>query len=191
LWNREHPTETLLAEHFRRMLAFDFGRSDADDTPIADRLRAGATPSLLLTIPLFLMDLMLGIGLALMAAFLRGPYVDRLLRVFAVLTMSIAGVLYIIGTQYLLGKVLRWFPLSGFDPSPSVVARFLMMPIVAGLFTGVASNVRYYRTVFLEEVRRGYGRAAPGRGGGGGAGVVRYGVRDTALRVLHAAVVRI
>ena len=28
-------TDTLLAEHYRRMLTFDFGRSDADDLPIA------------------------------------------------------------------------------------------------------------------------------------------------------------
>src|SRR4029077_2750333 len=28
-------TDTLLAEHFRRMLTFDFGRSDADDSPIS------------------------------------------------------------------------------------------------------------------------------------------------------------
>jgi len=191
LWNPARPTDTLLAEHFRRMLTFDFGRSDADDTPIAERLRAGAPPSLLLTIPLFVVDLLLGIGLALMAAFLRGTYVDRLLRVFAVLTMSIAGVLYIIGTQYVLGKVLRWFPLSGFDPSPSVVARFLMMPIIAGLFTGVASNVRYYRTVFLEEVRRDYVRAARARGAGESRVMLRHVLRNALIPILTNVVIEI
>jgi peptide/nickel transport system permease protein len=29
-------TDTLLAEHYRRMLTFDFGRSDADDSRIAN-----------------------------------------------------------------------------------------------------------------------------------------------------------
>ena len=32
--------------------------------------------------------------------------------------MSISTLLYIIGGQYVLGKLLRWFPISGFDPSP-------------------------------------------------------------------------
>src|SRR5262245_13901481 len=50
-------TDTLLFDHFRRMLTFDFGRSDADDTPIAKRLREGAGPSLSLTVPLFLLGL--------------------------------------------------------------------------------------------------------------------------------------
>ena len=44
--------DNMLVEHYRRMLTFDFGRSDADDTPIADRLRAGIVPSLSLTLPL-------------------------------------------------------------------------------------------------------------------------------------------
>src|SRR5262249_43066311 len=39
-------TDTLLFEHFRRMLTLDFGRSDADDTPISKRLLQGAGPSL-------------------------------------------------------------------------------------------------------------------------------------------------
>jgi peptide/nickel transport system permease protein len=31
--------------------------------------------------------------------------------------MSVSVLLYIIGGQYLIGKLLRWFPISGFDPS--------------------------------------------------------------------------
>ena len=50
-------TDTLLAEHFRRMLTFDFGRSDADDSAISRRLREGAGPSLSLTVPLFVFGL--------------------------------------------------------------------------------------------------------------------------------------
>ena len=42
LWNPARPRDTLLVDHFRRMLTFDFGRSDADDTPITQRLRDGA-----------------------------------------------------------------------------------------------------------------------------------------------------
>jgi hypothetical protein len=37
-WNAEHPADTLLVDHFRRMLTFDFGVSDADGVPITRRL---------------------------------------------------------------------------------------------------------------------------------------------------------
>lgn len=191
LWNPEHPADTLLVEHFRRMLTFDFGRSDADDTSIAERLRDGAGPSLLVTVPLFVLDLLLGIGLALLAAFLRGTYLDHLLRVVAVLLMSVAGVLYIIGVQFVLGSVLRWFPLSGFDPDPAVVARFLAMPVIVGLFTGVASNIRYYRTVFLEEVRREYVRAARARGAGELRVMLRHVLGNAMIPILTNIVIEI
>src|SRR5689334_15672546 len=54
-------TDTLLYDHFRSQLTFDFGRSDADDTPIVERIRAGVGPSLSVTVPLFLLGLLVAI----------------------------------------------------------------------------------------------------------------------------------
>ena len=42
-WNPDAPGDTMIADHFRRMLTFDFGRSDADDVPITRRLRRWPT----------------------------------------------------------------------------------------------------------------------------------------------------
>ena len=111
--------DTMLADHFRRMLTFDFGRSDADDAPITRAPRRGRS----------------GRALAHRAALrARAPRRDRagaLRRVLprhlrrprrawslCVLAMSVSILLYIIGGQYSVGKLLRWFPISGFDPSP-------------------------------------------------------------------------
>ena len=81
--NREHGvgdgrryTDTLLFEHFRRSLTFDFGRSDAGDEPIAKRLREGTGPSLSLTVPLFALGLAIGILVALFVALFRETYID-------------------------------------------------------------------------------------------------------------------
>jgi peptide/nickel transport system permease protein len=71
LWNAEDPTDTLLFDHFHSMLSFDFGRSDADDVEIARRLREGIGPSFSLTVPLFLLGLLLGIALSLFVAYFR------------------------------------------------------------------------------------------------------------------------
>ena len=116
---RTRPPTRMLVDHFRRMLTFDFGRSDADDTPIAraparrrrpepraSPCRCSSSASLL------------GIALALFVAFFRDTYIDRAGVVLCVLAMSVSILLYIIGGQYLLGKLLRWFPISGFDPAP-------------------------------------------------------------------------
>src|SRR5262249_35726388 len=118
-------TDTLLFEHFRRLLTFDFGRSDSGDEPIARRLWGGAGPSLSLTLPLFVLGLVIGVGVALVVAFFRETYIDSAVLLACVVTMSVAGLLFIIGGQFLVSLLLKWFPISGFDPRAAVVARFL------------------------------------------------------------------
>ncbi len=190
-WNPEHPTDTMLFEHFRSMLTFDFGRSDADDVPIARRLREGMWPSLSLTLPLFLLGLPLGIGLALLVALFRETYIDRTGVVLCVLAMSVSLLLYIIGGQYLIGKVLRWFPISGFDPRPSVILRFVALPVIIGLLSGIGENVRYYRTLFVEEIGRDHVRTARAKGAGDGRVLVRHVLRNAMIPILTQVVLAI
>jgi peptide/nickel transport system permease protein len=190
-WNRDAPTETMIFEHFRRMLTFDFGRSDADNVPIARRLREGLWPSLSLTVPLFLLELPLAIGIALLVAFLRETYVDRLGVTLCVLGMSISVLLYIVGGQYLLGKLLRWFPISGFDPRPAVILRFLALPVTIGVMAGLGEGVRFYRTVFVEEVGRDHVRTARAKGAGEGRVMLRHVLRNALIPILTQVVVAI
>ncbi|NRA09736.1 MAG: ABC transporter permease [Myxococcales bacterium] len=159
-------TDNMLVEHYRRMLTFDFGRSDADDVLILDRIRRGMGPSLALTLPLFVLSLLVGLPLALLVAFFRETYIDRSGVVLAVLAMSVSILLYIIGAQYLVGRILHWFPISGFDSDPRVLMRFLALPILVGLMAGIGGDLRFYRTVFLEESNTDYVRTARAKGCG-------------------------
>jgi peptide/nickel transport system permease protein len=184
-------TDTLLFEHFRRMLTFDFGRSDADDTPIAQRLRDGVGPSLSLTIPLFVLGLIIGVAVALFVAFFRETYIDRSVLALCMLTMSIASLLYIIGGQFLVGMLLRWFPISGFDPNPAVVGRFLALPVLVGVVVGFGSDVRLYRTIFVEEMSRDYVRTARAKGCGDARVMVRHVLRNALIPILTNIVIAI
>jgi peptide/nickel transport system permease protein len=166
--NREHGafdgrryTDTLLFEHFRRMLTFDFGRSDAGDEPIAKRLREGAGPSLSLTVLL------------------------------CVVTMSIASLLFIIGGQFLLSLLLKWFPISGYDPNAAVVARFLALPVLIGLVVGFGPDVRLFRTVFLEEMNRDYVRTARAKGAGDARVMLAHVLRNALIPILTNVVMAI
>jgi peptide/nickel transport system permease protein len=166
LWPWQDLHDNMLFEHYRRMLTFDFGRSDADDVPIVERLRQGVGPSLSLTVPLFVIGLGLGIGMSLFVAFFRETYIDRAGVFLCVLGMSVSILLYIVGAQYLIAKLLRWFPISGFDSDPSVIGRFLAMPVLVGVMSGLGGDVRFYRTVFVEETGRDYVRTARAKGAG-------------------------
>jgi peptide/nickel transport system permease protein len=195
LWNPAHGplelaryTDTLLASHYGRMLRFDFGRSDRDDSPIIARIREGAGVSLSLTVPLFALGVLIGLAAALLVAFFRNSYIDQMGVVLCVAAMSVAALLYIIGGQFLIAKLLRWFPISGFDDDPSVIARFLALPVLVGLASSLGSNVRFYRTVFLEEASRDYVRTARAKGAAETRIMVHHVLRNGLLPVLTSVV---
>jgi peptide/nickel transport system permease protein len=173
------------------MLTFDFGRSDADDVPIARRLRDGAGPSLSFTVPAFAISLVLGVGLALFVAYFRDTYIDRMGVILAVLSMSVSILLFIIAGQYLFGKVLNWFPISGFAPDPALLPRFIAMPVLIFALAGLGGEIRFNRTVFVEETSRDYVRTARAKGCGDGRVMVRHVLRNALIPILTHVVTAI
>lgn len=190
-WNPSAPTDTLLYEHFRRAFTFDFGNSDADDVPIARRLRDGAGPSLSLGVPLFVLEVLVAIMLSLLVALFRDTWVDRTGTVLAVLSMSLSILLYIVAGQYLLGKVLKWFPISGFDPRPEVLVRFIALPLVIGVMAGVGERVRFYRTVLVEESGRDHVRTARAKGCSDAVLMRRHVLRNALIPIMTDVVLAI
>jgi len=191
LWPWQDWNDNLLFDHYRRMLTFDFGLSDADDSPIMDRIKAGMGPSLVLTVPLLVFGLLLAIPLSLLVAFFRETYIDRMGVFLCVLAMSVSMLLYIIGAQFLIGKILRWYPISGFDPSLLMLPRFLAMPIMVGLIGGVGGDVRFYRTVFLEESNRDFVRTARAKGASESRIMTRHILRNALIPILTNVVLAI
>ncbi|HEY2404750.1 MAG TPA: ABC transporter permease [Polyangiaceae bacterium] len=186
-----HLTDNLLVDHFRKMLTFDFGRSDADDTPIINRIKDGAGPSLSLTLPEFTCGIGLGLIIALFLAFFRETYIDRAGLVLGVLGMSVSVLLYIIGGQFLIGKLLRWFPISGFDSSWLVRPRFLMLPVIVGIAAYLGSDTRFYRTLFVEEIHRDYVRTARAKGAGEIRVMARHVLRNALIPILTGIVISV
>ncbi|HIF93591.1 MAG: ABC transporter permease [Myxococcales bacterium] len=191
LWPWQDWDENLLFDHYRRMLTFDFGLSDADDSPIIDRIRAGMGPSLSLTIPLLVLGILIGIPLSLLVAFFRETYIDRMGVFLCVLAMSVSIILYIVGAQYLIGKVLRWYPISGFNADLLMLPRFLVLPIIVGLLSGIGGDVRFYRTVFLEESSRDFVRTARAKGASEPRIMTHHVLRNALIPILTRVVLAI
>jgi peptide/nickel transport system permease protein len=191
LWPWQDFEENLLFDHYRRMLTFDFGLSDADDSPILERIRQGVGPSLTLTVPLLILGLLVAIPTALLVAFFRETYIDRMGVFLCVLAMSVSPLLYIIGIQFVLGKLLRWFPISGFDPDPLLLPRFLAMPVLVGIVAGIGSDVRFYRTAFIEESTRDFVRTARAKGASEARIMTRHVLRNALIPILTQVVMSI
>jgi len=141
------------------LLRLDFGQSIVARERVGTMLREGVGPSLCVTTPLFAIELMLGVGLALLAAYYRNTWIDRGLVVFSVMGMSVSTLVYIMLAQYWLASQWRLFPVWGFE-SP----RYLILPVLVGTIAGVGGELRFYRTVMLDEMYQEYVRTARAKG---------------------------
>lgn len=165
--NRE-PGKNLLDSQFfdslRRMAVFDLGVSDATGEPVLGMLKRGILPSLLITIPAFVVGLTLALGLSLMLVFVRDSQIDLWGVILAVATMSIPITVYVIFGQWVAANLLNYFPAFGFDLEGFSTIRFIALPVVIMVVSGIGGDLRLYRTIFLEEIRADYIRTAQAKG---------------------------
>ncbi len=159
----DKPTGELFKRHMVSMLTFDFGISDKTKEPIMDRIEAGALPSLELGALSFGFTLLVGLGLAIVVAYLRGTYIDTVTMGMAVLFLSIPIVVYVIGIQFFFGKMLRYGPLAGYE-SGWASLKFMILPVLVSIASGAGYYVRLYRTFLLDETSQDYVRTARAKG---------------------------
>lgn len=155
-------TDTIFFNKSLRMFAFDFGSAD-DGRDIAREIRERMGPSLAIALPTFLLSLYAAISMALLLVFFRATYLDFWGVVGCVAMMSISSLFYIIGGQWLVSKLWSLVPISGYA-SGLDATRFLVLPVAISVIAGIGSSVRWYRTIFLEEISKDYVRTARAKG---------------------------
>lgn len=155
-------TQTIFFQKSVPMFVGEFGVAD-DGRNIAQEIATRSGPSLAVAVPGFVLGLLVNVMVALLLAFFRGTYLDKTGVVVCVLLMSISGLFYVIGGQYLFSTVLALVPVSGFTYGVEAW-RFLVLPVLIGVVSGVGSGARWYRTLFLEEVNKDYVRTARAKG---------------------------
>ena len=102
--------------------------------------------------------------------------------------MSISGLFYIIGGQYLVSKVWKLVPISGYGGGIDAW-RFLILPMVIGVISGIGSSARWYRTIFIEEISRDYVRTARAKGLSEVTVLFRHVLRNAMIPILTGVVV--
>lgn len=158
----ERLTDTLFVQKSLRLFAFDFGLAD-DGRDIAREITTRMWPSLAIALPTFFVGLAVYISFALLMVFFRATYLDIAGVVLCVALMSISGLFYIIGGQYLLGKLWNLVPISGYQPGWEGL-KFLILPVLVGVVASIGDSTRFYRTLFLEEMHKDYVRTARAKG---------------------------
>lgn len=156
-------TETIFFEKSVKLFFFDFGTSDANNIDITSQISQRMWASLAIALPTFLVGVLVNITVSMIVAYYRATYVDFWGTIIAVILMSVSTLFYIIGGQWVFGKILRLFPISGYDSGVDML-KFVILPVVIGIIGGVGGGIRFYRTIFLEEVNRDYVRTARAKG---------------------------
>jgi peptide/nickel transport system permease protein len=134
--------------HFAKALTFDFGRA-MDRERISAKILRGIGPSLMLTTPMFIGEIIAAVSLALIIAYVRGTIWDITAVVLCVAGMSIP-------------YKLDWFPIIYLPEEPMI--KSVGLPILIGIVASLGGELRFYRTIMLDEMRNDYVRTAFAKG---------------------------
>jgi peptide/nickel transport system permease protein len=138
---------------------FNFGKTLITREPVRKIIWRGLWPSLALMLPIFFGEIIIGIALALFATAYKDSLADRLTVLISIAGMSVSYLVFIIFGQWYLGYYFNFFPVWGWGG-----LRFLALPVLIGICSGLGGGVRFYRTVFVNELNREYLRTATAKG---------------------------
>ena len=155
-------TDTIFFSKSLRLFAFDFGRSESGRDITSD-VATRMWPSLAVALPTFAIGIWVNICVALLVVMFHATRLDRWAVFVFVALMSISYLFYIIGGQFLLAKLWKLVPISGFNAQVQPW-KFLLLPVLVGVVAGIGSGARWYRTLFLEEANQDYVRTARAKG---------------------------
>lgn len=176
-------TQTIFFQKSAKLFVFDFGVSDTNNIDITSQIWERMWASLTIAVPTFLLGLLVNITTSMIVAYYRGTYVDFWGTILAVIIMSVSQLFYIIGGQWLFGKVLRLFPISGYDSGVELL-KFVILPVVIGIISGIGGGIRFYRTIFLEEINRDYVRTARAKGLSEGVVLFKHALKNAMIPIL-------
>lgn len=137
----------------------DFGYSVENQEPVVEVLKRGIGPSLSLTVPILVGGVIVALMLALLAAALRGGWVDRTILLASAVLMSVNYVVWVLAGQFFLSFKAGLFPVWGYES-----AFYLVLPVAIGILSSLGPDVRFFRTAILDEVYKPYVLTARAKG---------------------------
>lgn len=161
----DEPMVVQLWIFIKQIVTFDFGASWSTGESVSRILATRLGPSLILLVPLTILETVIAIVLALAIARVRGSLTDRTVMIACTVGMAISILVYIIVFQYVLAYQFGWFPVQGWgDGFAENLFRYAALPILIMLAVSIAPNLRLFRTFVLDEINQDYVRTARAKG---------------------------
>lgn len=163
----DRPFVVRYGLYLGEMATLDFGHSNATGERVATILARTVPITVLMILPGFILGNVLGIALAMVAAWFRGGWIDKAIMAGAVVGMSISFLVIIIAFQAIFGVVLGWLPVRGWNVHdlPSYIY-YVTIPTLSSVFVSLGYNTRFFRAVLVEELGSDHVRTARAYGAG-------------------------
>lgn len=175
----------------RSTFTFDFGRSWSTKQEISEMIKSGAIPSLTVTFPAFLLSFILSVSISLFVSFYRGKMIDKAIVFICVTLMSVSSLAYILYGQMFFAFQLGWFEISGYEEGFPDFVPYVLLPIFIMVILSIGPDVRFYRTIILDEVYQDYVRTARAKGLGERAIMFKHVLKNAMVSIITYIVIRI
>lgn len=168
----DKPFFTQYGNLVKSIVTLDFSQQvwNEPGVTVGEKLRTAVPRSLALTVPALAITTVISIFIAMLSAFFRGQWIDRLLVFFAVLGMSVSFLVYIIFGQYFGAyKLQQWvgtpvFSIHGYEPGIMNWAFYMLLPVLISVIVSMGYDTRFYRAVMVEETQADYITTARAKG---------------------------
>ncbi len=191
-WGLDQPAAVQFAAWGGRLLSGDLGWSTTYNAPVAHVLAERALPSLLLTLPAWVLSGLLGFALGVVAGLREGSVADRMVRFYSYVTASAPSFWVAILALSVFSVSLRWTPLCcagpiGVPPGEVTFAQrlhHLVLPLAVLSLVGVAQIALHTRAKVAEIMRSDFVLFARAQGAGLPDIALRHVARNAALPAL-------
>ena len=183
----DRPFLMRYGEYLQEIVTLDFGLSNSTGEPVSAMLARTIPISLALVTPGFILGNLLGVLLALVAAYHRGGWIDKTIMGFSVVGMSVSFLIVIIAFQILLSSSfgLNLFPVRGWNVhSLQDYVMYVTVPTLASVFVALGYNTRFYRAVLVEEMTRDHVRTARAFGIPPGKLLYKHILKNSAIPII-------
>ena len=146
------------------MLHFRFGNSITTSLPVGGEITARLPTSLYLGLYAFVLTIVFGVGLGLLAALKSQTVLDRGTVAGSLIGLSTPAFVAGVFLLYLFAILVRWFPASGRGEGFGNELRHLTLPAISLALTSIAYVLKHTRAAVLGVLEQDYVTFARARG---------------------------
>jgi peptide/nickel transport system permease protein len=178
------PLRTRYGEYMASLVTLQLGRSYQDDREVIDLIQARLPRTLLLGGLTLLIELVLGLGLGILAAVRRNTWLDS--GVMGLTFLGVSTPTFVSGLLFLSYFAVRlgWFPVGGYGADPWAHLQHAFLPALTLALAGASTYARLLRSELIESLASDYVRAARAKGLSYARVVLVHGLSNALLPVI-------